>query len=332
MSWRSALYIGRVRHHRLRPRPHALSYRVFWTLLDLDEIDGLAAGLRLFSRNRFNLYSFRDADYGDRSGRPLRPQVEAMLAEAGIAHDGGPIRLLTMPRILGYAFNPLSTYFCYRRDGSLCATVYEVHNTFGEIHSYVAPASPEGGVLRQEAEKVFHVSPFMRLDMRYAFTRHAARRPRLHRDRCAGRRRPHDRGGPERGARGPDRRGAAAPHRHASAPHPSRSPPPFTTGMPCACWRSASAGGPIRRRRPAASRSAASRHPMRKDRCSHEPAPDRPPLAMPAQEIALPGGLSLSRWFLRRLLSRIAIGQLTVFTPDGERLCSGPAAPARRQR
>ena len=170
MKERSALYVGRVRHHRFRPRPHALSYRVFWTLLDLDEIDGLAGELRLFSRNRFNLYSFRDADYGDRSGKPLRPQVEAMLAEAGIAHDGGPIRLLTMPRILGYAFNPLSTYFCYRRDGSLCATVYEVHNTFGEVHSYVAPAVLDGGVLRQEAGKVFHVSPFMGLDMRYAFT------------------------------------------------------------------------------------------------------------------------------------------------------------------
>jgi DUF1365 family protein len=169
MSRQSALYVGRVRHRRFRPRPHALAYRVFWMLLDLDEIDDLASTLRLFSRNRINLYSFRDADYGDRSGQPLRPQVEAMLARAGIAHDGGPIRLLTMPRILGYAFNPLSTYFCYRLDGRLCATVYEVHNTFGEIHSYVAPAEPDGELVRQEAVKVFHVSPFMGLDMRYAF-------------------------------------------------------------------------------------------------------------------------------------------------------------------
>jgi DUF1365 family protein len=169
MTGSSALYVGRVRHRRFRPRPHALSYRVFWMLIDLDEIDQLAAKLRFFSRNRFNLYGFRDADYGDRSGRPLRPQVEALLAHAGIAHDGGPIRLLTMPRILGYAFNPLSTYFCYRRDGSLCATVYEVHNTFGETHSYVAPAEATGGVLCQEAGKVFHVSPFMGLRMHYAF-------------------------------------------------------------------------------------------------------------------------------------------------------------------
>nr|WP_047576775.1 DUF1365 family protein [Methylobacterium sp. ZNC0032] len=169
MSLASALYVGRVRHRRFRPRPHALSYNVFWMLLDLDEIDGLAAKLRLFSRNRFNLYGFRDADYGDRSGKALRPQIERALADAGIAADGGPIRLLTMPRILGYAFNPLSTYFCYRRDGSLCATVYEVHNTFGEIHSYVVPADDAGGALRQEADKVFHVSPFMTLGMRYAF-------------------------------------------------------------------------------------------------------------------------------------------------------------------
>lgn len=165
----SALYVGRVRHHRFRPKPHALSYRVFWMLLDLDEIDAIAGQLRLFSRNRFNLYAFRDADYGDRSGRPLNEQVAEALAGAGIDWDGGSVRLLTMPRILGYAFNPLSTYFCYGRDGGLRATIYEVHNTFGEIHSYVAPVGMQAGSVRQEAEKCFHVSPFMGLAMRYAF-------------------------------------------------------------------------------------------------------------------------------------------------------------------
>lgn len=169
MSGHSCLYVGRVRHHRFRPRPHALAYRVFWMLLDLDEIDDLSARLRLFSRNRFNLYSFRDADYGDRSGSPLRPQIAAMLRDVGIDWDGGAIRLLTMPRILGYAFNPFSAYFCHGADGELQATVYEVHNTFGEIHSYVVPAEPGAPRLEQEAGKVFHVSPFMGLAMRYAF-------------------------------------------------------------------------------------------------------------------------------------------------------------------
>jgi len=169
MNPASTLYVGGVRHSRFRPRRHALAYRVFWMLLDLDEIDMLSQRLRLFSRNRFNLYAFRDADYGDRSGTPLRDQIAATLADAGIAWDGGAIRLLTMPRILGYAFNPLSVYFCYARGGSLAATVYEVHNTFGEIHSYVAPAGGEADPIRQEAQKRFHVSPFMSLAMRYAF-------------------------------------------------------------------------------------------------------------------------------------------------------------------
>lgn len=169
MSLQSALYVGRVRHQRFRPKPHALDYRVFWMLLDLDEIDALAARSRLFSRNSFNLYSFRDADYGDRSGRPLKEQAADALVTAGIDWDDGPVRLLTMPRILGYAFNPISTYFCYDRDGTLRATIYEVHNTFGEIHSYVAPAGDEACPLRQEAEKRFHVSPFMGLAMRYTF-------------------------------------------------------------------------------------------------------------------------------------------------------------------
>lgn len=169
MSIASALYVGRVRHHRFRPKPHALAYRVFWMLLDLDEIDAIAGGSRLFSRNRFNLYAFRDADYGDGSGRPLKAQLAEVLAAAGIDWDGATARLLTMPRILGYAFNPLSTYFCYARDGELRATVYEVHNTFGETHSYVAPAGSGARPLRQEAQKRFHVSPFMGLSMRYAF-------------------------------------------------------------------------------------------------------------------------------------------------------------------
>lgn len=75
MSQTSALYRGRVMHRRLRPKVHQLDYRVFWLFLDLSEIDAAAGRLRLFSRNRFNLLSFHDRDYGDGSG-DLRPQVQ----------------------------------------------------------------------------------------------------------------------------------------------------------------------------------------------------------------------------------------------------------------
>ena len=170
---KSAIYTGEVFHQRFRPRPHRLRYRLFQCLFDLDEIDVVASRFRLFSRNRLNLFSFYDSDFADRSGRPLRPQVEALMRRAGQEPDGGPIRLLAMPRMLGHVFNPLSLWFCHRRDGALATIIYEVTNTFKERHSYViAVAEGRGrdGLIRQVCEKNFYVSPFMDLDMRYDFT------------------------------------------------------------------------------------------------------------------------------------------------------------------
>jgi uncharacterized protein len=165
----SCIYNGWVMHRRLRPRRHRFRYRAWWLLLDLDELPQLAARLRWLSHGRCNLFAFHDKDYGHGKG-PLRLQIERRLAEAGIAFDGGAIRLLCMPRVLGYVFNPLSIYFCYRRDGTIGAMVYEVHNTFGERHSYVIETTAGGdAVLRQQSDKRFYVSPFMDMDMGYAF-------------------------------------------------------------------------------------------------------------------------------------------------------------------
>ena len=164
----SAIYAGWVMHQRLRPVRHRLRYRLFSLLLDLDEIDALSARLRWFSRGRFNLISFCDRDHGDGSPRPLRTQIEALLAEAGLAH-GGPIRLLAMPRVLGFVFNPLSVWFCHDTSGRLSAILYEVNNTFGERHSYLLPADGNARDVRQDAVKHFHVSPFLPMNLTYAF-------------------------------------------------------------------------------------------------------------------------------------------------------------------
>ncbi|MFT0861241.1 DUF1365 domain-containing protein [Ancylobacter sp. G4_0304] len=166
----SALYLGSVMHMRLKPRRHRLAYRLFSLLLDLDEIDALDARLTLFSRNRFNLFSFFDRDYADPQGGSLKAQIERLLTSAGLEPDGGAVRLLTMPRLFGYAFNPLNVYFCYRRDGSLLAILYEVNNTFGQRHSYLIPVvEGEAAPLRQKAEKRFYVSPFMDMKLTYSF-------------------------------------------------------------------------------------------------------------------------------------------------------------------
>ena len=178
MSRESALYVGRVTHLRLRQVRHRLDYRLFTLWVDLDELADLDRGLRGFSVNRFNLFSLHESDYGD--GRGLRPHVERQLTAAGLP-PGGPIRLLSMPRILGYVFNPLSVYFCHQPDGALQAILYEVNNTFGERHSYLIPvesAEARSDCITQKCDKCFHVSPFLCLEMRYGFRVEPPRRDR----------------------------------------------------------------------------------------------------------------------------------------------------------
>jgi hypothetical protein len=166
-----ALYVGQVMHQRLKPARHRLQYRVFSLLVDIDTLPALAKRLRLFSLNRFNLFSLHERDYGASGGGSLRAHVERQLNAAGLA-GGGAIRLLTMPRILGYAFNPLSVYYCDQPGGGLQAILYEVNNTFGQRHSYLIPvddAQRAASHIDQHCAKRFHVSPFIDLDMRYAF-------------------------------------------------------------------------------------------------------------------------------------------------------------------
>jgi hypothetical protein len=166
----SGFFPGCVTHVRRRPKQHRLAYRIFSLLIDLDELGELDRRLRFFSVDRFNILSFYRRDRGDRSASDLRTQVERLMLAAGVEPDGGPIRLLTMPRVLGFAFNPLSIFFCYGRDGGVRAILWEVDNTFGERHGYMIPVDRvEAGEIVQHCDKAFFVSPFMDMDLHYEF-------------------------------------------------------------------------------------------------------------------------------------------------------------------
>ncbi len=164
----AALYHGVVLHRRLKPVGHRFAYRVFSMLIDLDRIDEAAGALRLFSRNRFNLFSFHDKDHADEAGAPIAARARDLLKASGFSGDGR-ILLLCYPRILGYVFNPLSVYYCHDARGRLEAVLHEVRNTFGGKHAYLIEVAGEAAVIRQSADKVFHVSPFMDMDHRYDF-------------------------------------------------------------------------------------------------------------------------------------------------------------------
>ena len=168
----AALYFGEVMHARLKPMGHRFSYRVMNLLIDLDRLEVADRQSPLFGVNRAALYSFHEADHGDRDGSSLLLYVRRQASEHGINLTGGRVLMLCYPRLLGYAFNPLSVYFCYRANGEPALLIYEVRNTFGGIHAYVLPVkrgeiSPAG--IRQIQDKRFHVSPFVEMAMRYQF-------------------------------------------------------------------------------------------------------------------------------------------------------------------
>lgn len=166
------LYPSQVMHRRLVAPFYRFVYRIFYLLLDIDRIDELSQRLRWFSHNRFNLLALHDRDFGGGEPGGLRRWAERVLGDAGIDLAGGRIRLLCLPRILGHGFNPISIWYCEHADGTLSAVIAEVHNTFGERHSYLLASDGRPLPYQQvhEKEKCFHVSPFFDLVGRYRFT------------------------------------------------------------------------------------------------------------------------------------------------------------------
>jgi DUF1365 family protein len=151
---RSALYEGTLMHARRRPRRNVFRYPVSYFLVDLDELDTLRR-LRLFG----SAFQLRDADHFD--GGPIKDEVIALAGDETIDR----VLMLTQLRVLGYVFNPVSFYWCYRADGSLACMVAELNNTFGER----LPEVLRGPDLHYEQRKRLHVSPFFGLDQSYEY-------------------------------------------------------------------------------------------------------------------------------------------------------------------
>jgi uncharacterized protein len=166
------LYVGDVMHARLKPFIHRFNYRVMSLLIDLGRLADADQQSMLFGVNRRALYSFHERDHGRRDGSSLSAYAADCARTHGIDLAGGRVLLLCYPRLLGYAFNPLSVYFCFDATGGLVLMIYEVRNTFRQMHHYVLPVVPDqrrADLIRQEQDKTFSVSPFIEADMRYHF-------------------------------------------------------------------------------------------------------------------------------------------------------------------
>lgn len=162
------IMFGKVMHARLFPKQNKFRYGMYYLELPLSDLENAP-----IAYNRFSLLSFYDKDHGPRDGSPLEPWARGVLKDYGLADicDGG-ISLITLPRVLGYVFNPVSFWVCRDHAGDIRAVICEVHNTFGEYHSYICAHDdhrPITGKDTLEGEKLFHVSPFIIREGRYTF-------------------------------------------------------------------------------------------------------------------------------------------------------------------
>ena len=163
----SCIYNGEVTHTRFKPVRHFLKYKTFSLLIDLDEIELLDKSIKIFSYNKFNIFSFYNKDHGERNGSDLKQWAVSQLKKFKIDYNINKIKLLCYPRVFGYVFNPLSIFYCYEKE-TLRAIFYEVKNTFNEQHTYVFKIR-ENGEINQKCKKKFYVSPFMDMETFYNF-------------------------------------------------------------------------------------------------------------------------------------------------------------------
>jgi DUF1365 family protein len=170
MKAQAMLGTGLVRHKRLKPAVHAFEYPSYFLMLPLRTLRSQPCAA--LPRNRFGLLSFHDRDHGDGRADALA-WLDELLAGEGIVDATGEVWLHTYPRVLGYAFKPVSFWHCQRADGSLAAIVVEVNNTFGERHCYLLSGAAGANQLAYgrelRARKVFHVSPFCDVQGQYRF-------------------------------------------------------------------------------------------------------------------------------------------------------------------
>jgi DUF1365 family protein len=165
----ATLYAGRIAHVRHTPFRYRFDYRLWMLCIDLDCIDTVTAASKVFTHNRFGLTAINDKDHGFRDGSTLRCYAEAALAREGLGQFGAKILFMATPSVLGYAFNPISFYFCHDAAGTLGAILHQVKNTFGDQIGYLMPVEMEGPVIRQSVRKRMHVSPFFDMQGGYRF-------------------------------------------------------------------------------------------------------------------------------------------------------------------
>ena len=159
VSTNDGILIGDIFHKRLIPVKHMLRYKVFALMIDCEKINHLSKELKYFSYNKFNLFSIYDKDHGNKTS--ISNFLYDIKNKAKTTNEIKRFTMVCYPRILGYAFNPLTLYLGYNNENKIELVIYEVNNTFNERIVYVIPTHGGGNdTIYQNCKKKLYVSPF----------------------------------------------------------------------------------------------------------------------------------------------------------------------------
>lgn len=164
---------AKVMHRRLLPRENHFVYGAYYLCFPLSRLAGASSAL--LRKERWGVFGLYKRDHGARDGSDWLPWIRGLLEKFGVTAADGDVVLMTMPRVFGYVFNPVSFWFCLDKQGGLRAVLAEVNNTFGESHNYLVFHDDQRMILpdeRLKSNKMFYVSPFLEVKGEYLFRFH----------------------------------------------------------------------------------------------------------------------------------------------------------------
>lgn len=166
-----ALIDAVVMHKRLFPKVNYFKYKILYFIVPITkDIQHKKINNSIVSKLR--LIRFCDKKHGDKGKSSLYEWIFTILTKYNLHQNITSIDLISMPKFLGYVFNPVSFWVCKDSDKNVRCVLCEVNNTFGETHYYICTANNNQPITKNnviKTKKIFHVSPFLKREGSYKF-------------------------------------------------------------------------------------------------------------------------------------------------------------------
>lgn len=171
-----AIASSNIRHRRYLPKSHDFSAQLNYLYFDPDQIHKFSQKSWLWSTTDWNVLSINENDFLTMESGSIRDKVQRILIKKMnyTLSSHMEIRVLALPRTLGFRFNSVVFYMVFDQDQQPHFVLSEITNTpWNERTVYVhdcrdnAVKNAPYQSHQFDFNKEFHVSPFMPMDLDY---------------------------------------------------------------------------------------------------------------------------------------------------------------------